>query len=160
MNISGFIKNLIYRYNPKAYWRYRSIVIDDKSKIPRWIKYLMLLYIKRTDAFNNCSFGTELNYGARFATPPHLPHGPKGIIIGKDCSFGRDVRIFHNVTISSGGHCQIGDNVLFSAGCTVISDCKRIGNNVKIGANCVVIEDVPDNATVVLQRPRIIIRNK
>lgn len=26
----------------------------------------------------------------------------------------------------------------------------------KIGANCVVVEDIPDNATVVLPKPRII----
>lgn len=34
----------------------------------------------------------------------------------------------------------------------------HIGNNVKIGANCVVVEDIPDNATVVLQKPRIILK--
>ena len=31
-------------------------------------------------------------------------------------------------------------------------------NDVRIGANCVVVEDIPDFATVVLQKPRIIIR--
>lgn len=36
----------------------------------------------------------------------------------------------------------------------------RIGNNVKIGTNCVVVEDIPDNATVVLSKPRIIIKQK
>ena len=46
----------------------------------------------------------------------------------------------------------------FSAGCTVLSDVKHIGNNAKIGANTIVIEDVPDNATVVMQKPRVIIR--
>ena len=34
-----------------------------------------------------------------------------------------------------------------------------MGNNVKIGANCVVVEDIPDNATVVLNKPRIILNN-
>lgn len=34
----------------------------------------------------------------------------------------------------------------------------KIGNNVKIGANAVVSEDVPDNATVVLPKSRIIIK--
>ncbi|MDC1846523.1 MULTISPECIES: hypothetical protein [Bacteroides] len=33
-----------------------------------------------------------------------------------------------------------------------------IGNNVKVGANAVVVEDVPDNATVVLPKPRIILK--
>jgi len=159
MSITRLVKNYIYHYNHKRYWKWRSIVIDSNNKTPKLVKLFMLLYIKRSDAFNNCSFGTELNNGSVFLTPPHLPHGPKGIIVGKDCHFGKDVILFHHVTISSGGHCQIGDNVLFSAGSTVISDCKRIGNNAKIGANCVVIEDVPDNATVVMQRPRIILRN-
>ena len=30
----------------------------------------------------------------------------------------------------------------------------------RIGANCVVFEDVPDNATVVLPKPRVIIKDK
>ena len=34
-----------------------------------------------------------------------------------------------------------------------------VGNNVKIGANCVVVEDIPDNCTVVLEKPRIVRRN-
>nr|WP_254592908.1 hypothetical protein [Bacteroides sp. Marseille-P8574] len=33
-----------------------------------------------------------------------------------------------------------------------------IGNNVKVGANAVVVENVPDNATVVLPKPRIILK--
>lgn len=89
--------------------------------------------------------------------PPSLPHGPNGIIIGNNLSFGKNCILFHHVTIASGG-AQIGDNVLFSAGCTVLSDVKYIGNNAKIGANTIVIEDVPDNATVVMQKPRVIIR--
>ncbi len=34
----------------------------------------------------------------------------------------------------------------------------KIGNNVKIGANCVIFQDIPDNATVVLNKPRIIMK--
>lgn len=45
---------------------------------------------------------------------------------------------------------------MFGAGAKVLPGIK-IGNNMKIGANCVVIEDIPDNATVVLPRPRIIV---
>lgn len=159
MNLTQLVYNSIYHYNHKRYWKWRSIVIDKGNKMPRLIKMIMLLYIKRSDAFNNCSFGTELNHGAFFSSPPNLPHGPKGIIIGKDCSFGKNVTLFHHVTVASGGRCQIGDNVLFSAGATVISDCKKIGNNVKVGANCVVIQSIPDNATVVMQKPRILLKN-
>lgn len=72
-----------------------------------------LFYVKRCDAFNCASMGTDLGKGATFKTPPILLHGLNGIIIGHDA---------------------------------------------QIGANCVVVEDIPDNATVVLNKPRIIIR--
>lgn len=55
------------------------------------------------------------------------------------------------------GGTVIGDNVMLGAGCKVLPGV-TIGNNVKVGANCVVVEDVSDNATVVLPKPRIILR--
>ena len=88
--------------------------------------------------------------------PPILPHGMNGIVIGHDTKVGRNVEIYQQVTIAKGG-CVIGDNVLLGAGCKILNGC-RIGNNVKIGANCVVVEDIPDGATCVLNKPRIIQR--
>ena len=60
------------------------------------------------------------------------------------------------MTIAHGG-VRIGDNVLIGAGAKILPHV-TIGNNVKIGANCVVVEDILDNATVVLPKPRIIIK--
>ncbi|MCA4806984.1 serine O-acetyltransferase [Myroides odoratimimus] len=117
-------------------------------------KLYFLLYIKICDARNNCSFGTDLNKGSHFDSPPHLPHGPNGIIIGHDLRFGSDVTIFHQVTIAHGGG-VIGNNVLFGAGSKVLGGCS-IGSNVKIGMNAVVVEDIEDNCTVVLSKPRVI----
>lgn len=34
-----------------------------------------------------------------------------------------------------------------------------IGDNVLLGANCIVTEDVPDEATCVMQKPRILIKD-
>ena len=45
------------------------------------------------------------------------------------------------------------------AGAKIIGNIK-IGNNVRIGAGCVITEDIPDDATVVLNRPRIIAKRK
>jgi serine O-acetyltransferase len=53
------------------------------------------------------------------------------------------------------GNVKIGDNVLIGAGAKILPGV-TIGNNVKIGANSVVVEDIPDNAIVVLQKPRIL----
>lgn len=66
-----------------------------------------------------------------------------------------DVLCISKLLLCRGG--KIGDNVLLGAGSKVLP-AVNIGNNVKVGANCVVVEDIPDNATVVLPKPRIINR--
>lgn len=68
-------------------------------------------------------------------------------------------RIYHQVTIGEGknGAPIIGDNVMIGAGAKIVGKL-RVGNNVNIGANCVVVDDVPDNSTIVLDKPRIIHR--
>lgn len=152
----SFITSLVTRYNPYLYWKFRKIVINPKNSTPPILKMLMLVYIKRTDAFWNCSLGTGLNSGATFKSRPNLEHGLNGIIIGHDAVIGSNVTIYQRVTISQYG-CVIGDNCVIGANATILSGVK-VGNNVKIGANCVVVEDVPDGATVVLQKPRIIER--
>lgn len=151
----SFLTSFITRYNPYLYWKFRAICIDADRRYPTFIKMLMLAYIKRTDAFWGCSFGTGLNKGALFKEKPILEHGLNGIIIGQDAIIGKNVTFYQRVTISQYG-CVIGDNVILGTGAVVLSNVK-VGNNVRIGANAVV-EDIPDNSTVVLQKPRIIKR--
>lgn len=152
-----WIQGLVQHYNHTKYWRRREIVVNPNNNTPAIVKLYYLWYIKRCDAFNKCSFGTNLNSGAIFSIPPILPHGPNGIIIGHDTIFGNKITIYQQVTIVQGGG-KIGNNVIIGAGAKVLPGI-NIGNNVKIGANCVVVEDIPDNATVVLPKPRIIINN-
>lgn len=89
--------------------------------------------------------------------PPELPHGPKGIIVGHDVSFGCNVTILQHSTITHGGNTKIGNNVLIGAGAVVLPGC-HIGDNAKIGANAVVTESIPSNATVVPQKCRILLK--
>ena len=148
--------NIVSGYNHEKYWGRRAIVVDPKSKVPTVIRLYYLLWIKRVDAKHHCSFGTYLNAGAQFATPPILPHGPNGIIVGGDAMVGRDCVIYHQVTIVSRG-VVIGDNVMLGVGSKVMQGV-RIGNHCQVGANAVVVEDMPDNSTCVLQKPRIILK--
>lgn len=150
-----YLLSIIQRYNHKKYWKRRGIVVDPYNKTPFLIKLYFLYYIKKTDSYHHCSFGTNMNAGAIFDSPPHLPHGPNGIIVGHDLHIGTNCTIYQQVTIAHGGG-QIGDNVMLGAGSKILAG-KNIGNNVKVGANCVIVEDIPDNATVVLPKPRIII---
>ena len=143
-------------YNYSKYWKRREYVVSGRGNFI--LKCYCFLWLKRVDAKNHCSFGTSINNGARFATPPILEHGPSGIIIGHDASIGSFCRIFQQVTIAQ-GNVVIGDNVLIGAGAKILPNV-TVGNNVKIGANCVVVEDLPDNSTCVLQKPRIITNHK
>jgi serine O-acetyltransferase len=151
------ILSIIQKYNHKKYWLRRQKVIDPayKNKI---LKLYYLYYIKKIDAYHNCSFGTNYNSGTIFKTPPNLPHGPKNIIVGHDLTIGENVTIFHNVTLEHGGSI-VGNNVLFSTGSVLLSG-RNIGDFSKIGANAIVVENIPDNATVILNKPQIIINQK
>lgn len=154
--IGRIVLSWIQHYNHKRYWTRRSILVDPENKTNIFLKLYYLYYIKKVDAYHNASFGTNYHSGSRFLTPPSLPHGPNGIIVGHDSVVGRNCVIFQQVTIAHGNVC-IGDNVLIGAGAKILPNVK-VGNNVRIGANCVVVEDIPDDATVVLQKPRIIKR--
>ena len=156
--LEKYMRCIVQHYNSKKYWKYRQRVVGQ-NKYPRLLKLIYLFYIKRCDAFNNASLGTHLGYGATFDTPPSLPHGLYGIIVSHNAHIGKNATIFHQVTIGEGdgGAPTIGDNCYIGAGAKITGKI-HVGNNVKIGTNCVVFEDIPDNATVVLSRPRVIVK--
>ena len=141
----------------------RTIVLPLGGKISLVLKYIALLYVKRCDAKNNASLGTDLFHGATFGSIPIFPHGIYGIIISPDAIIGKRCQIYHHVTIGNDDRDKlnvpiIGDNVTIYPGAKVLGKI-RIGNNVKIGANAVVTEDVPDGAFVLAPRPIIKIKN-
>lgn len=157
VRLGRWILGIIQHWNPTKYWRRREYVVNPSrggGGIVR--KFVYLTWIKWIDAHHNCSFGTNINAGASFSSPPLLPHGPNGIIVGHSVSVGKNVRIYQQVTIAAGA--SIGDNCILGAGAKVLEG-RHVGNNVKVGANCVVIEDIPDGSTVVLSKPRIISNN-
>lgn len=132
------------------------------GKISKVFRLLALLYIKRCDAKNNASLGTDLGRGALFKSVPTFPHGLYGIIISPDAIIGKNCRIYHQVTIGNDDRDKknvpiIGDNVTIYPGAKILGKI-TIGNNVKIGANAVVTRDVPDGAFVIA--PLSIIKTK
>ena len=162
--IVKIMKNRIQHYNHKKYWKFRDIVVDSNNNTPILLKYIMLHYIKKCDAFNCSSFGTDINKGAIFNSHPNLPHGLNGIIISHYAKFGKNCTIFQQVTVGENlkdpeEAAEIGDNVLIGTGAKIIGNIK-IGNNVKIGANAVVVNDIPDNCTVVGVPAKIVKKKK
>lgn len=157
----ALIRGHIQHYNQKKYWKYRQYVTQPGGgKLRKIISLLKLMYIKRCDAFNCASLGTDLGRGAVFGSIPIFPHGLYGIIISPDVTIGKNSRIYHHVTIGNDdvdalNVPTIGDNVTIYPGAKIIGKIK-IGNNVKIGANAVVVEDVPDNSIVLA--PKAVIK--
>ncbi|MBQ2697367.1 MAG: serine acetyltransferase, partial [Clostridia bacterium] len=99
-------------------------------------------------------------------TPFVTPHELSGIFISKGAVIGEGCTIFQQVTIGSNtlegsrryGAPTIGRNVYIGAGAKIIGRV-TIGDNARIGAGCVVTEDIPAGATVVLPKPRVILRD-
>ena len=158
--IERFIRGRIQRYNHEKYWRYREKLVDPEcgNLITDCFR---LIYIKRSDAFNNASMGTHRNFGAKFAEPPQLPHGIYGIIVSHNAVIGKNVRILHQVTIGEGrgGAPVIGNDVVIGAG-SKITGGVRIGDHVRIGAGCVIMQDIPDNSIVLAPEPVVRIRQE
>lgn len=149
--IIQFAMSMVQHYNHDKYWKMRSIVINKNSKKNKLIKLYYLYKIKKSDAFNNASMGTNLEFGAFFKTPPHLPHHLNGIIVSPNAKIGANCTIFQQVTIGQddkGNAPIIGDNCYIGAGAKLIGNI-TVGDNVKIGTNAVVVKDVPSNCTVV-----------
>ena len=155
--ITRKVMAFIYGYDHQKYWYRRSVVVNPNNGVNPLLKMYYLLWIKRIDSKHHCSFGTSYNSGAQFVTPPFLPHGPNGIIVGCDAKIGAKVTLYHQVTIPAGG-VEVGDRTTFFPGAKVIEGVK-IGSNCRIGANVVVCEDIPDFATVVPQKAKILFRN-
>lgn len=158
MKLTNFLK----RYEPKKYWTKRQYVVNTCGGGGKLKKAFCLLYVRICETYNGASTGVQMNGGAVFESEADFVHGLTGIIISPYAHIGKNARIFHHVTIGArevvpGDAPVIGDNVTIFPCATIIGKI-RIGNNVKIGPNVCVWFDVPDNATVVVQKPRIILK--
>lgn len=97
--------------------------------------------------------GIEIHPGAVLENDLFIDHG-SGVVIGETAIVGKDVTIFHGVTLGGRGnktgkrHPTVKDHVLIGSGAKILGNI-TIGNNVKIGANAVVVKDIADNKTVI-----------
>ncbi len=146
--------------NVKSFWKTREQILKRKNRLLLpwyYIKYQRILV----------KSGAQIPLTAKFKGKIYFPHRLYGIFISAGASIGKECVIFQHVTIGSNtlvdslskGSPTIGNNCYIGAGAKIIGKVK-IGNNVRIGANCVIVQDIPDNCTVVLNKPRIIRKKK
>lgn len=157
MSLIAIIRGILGINDIEAFWTLRDEMLRESSL--HSINELACKVIRR-------------RYGAGIPITKGInsfiaPHGFWGIFISRQAIIGTGCTIFQQVTIGYNnikdsktyGAPVIGQNCVIGAGAKIIGGV-RIGNNVRIGANAVVVEDVPDNSTVVLNKPRIIVRKK
>lgn len=160
--IKEVIKNISKKramgFDYDKYWTRREKLFDEKT--PSIFKNYYKYYLRKINAKN----GADINFCSdeknNFKSRPILEHGIIGIVIAGGVLIGENCYISHQVTIGRSRNKApvIGDNVYIGPGAKIFGGIK-IGNNVRIGANCIVFQDIPDNATVVLEKPRIIIKD-
>jgi serine O-acetyltransferase len=117
---------------------------------------------------NSVIFHNSLSPGAVIGPNLRFGHHGFGTVIHSNVTIGRDVTIWHNVTIAVRAatpdpyRVYIEDGATIGANSVIVSPEKadlRIGSGALIGAGAVVSKDVPAGATVVSQPPRVILRD-
>lgn len=97
--------------------------------------------------------GIEIHPGATIGEGFFIDHG-MGVVIGETAEVGRDVTIYHGVTLGGTSlnkgkrHPTLGDRVVVGAGAKVLGAI-TIGEDSRVGANAVVVKSVPANSVVV-----------
>ena len=155
---SALLRRILYGAGTEAFWRHRDRALGARSAFFR--KYHRYCYTKIS--YKN---GASIPDSAKIDGHLVMPHGMSGIFVSKGAVIGKNCTVFQQVTIGSNtiegsksyGAPVIGDNVYIGAGAKIIGGI-TVGDNVRIGANCVVTENIPAGSTVVLQKPRVIVR--
>ena len=97
--------------------------------------------------------GIEIHPGAIIGPGFFIDHG-MGVVIGETAEIGRDVTLYHGVTLGGVSlnkgkrHPTLQDGVVVGAGAKVLGAI-TIGESSRIGANAVVVKTVPPDSVVV-----------
>src|SRR5512138_3432012 len=108
--------------------------------------------------------GIEIHPGATIGPGLFIDHG-MGVVIGETAEVGRDVTLYHCVTLGGTSlnkgkrHPTLEDRVVVGAGAKVLGAI-TIGANSRIGANAVVVKSVPPNSVVVGVPGQIVQRSR
>lgn len=135
---------LVYRYGNYVHTKLK--VKPLRKILNSFYKLFDLIVVKiiaGADVPATCTIGKSI----------YFPHGGKGVVIHPNAIIGDNVKIYHQVTIGSGGMGnnnapKIGNNVMIGTGAKVLGDI-TIGSNSKIGANAVLLSSIPDNSTAI-----------
>jgi serine O-acetyltransferase len=154
--------NRLWFFSPERLWL-ASIALHRRGHwvLAFWLKQL-----------NGLIYHNSLAPGASVSPDVFLGHNSLGIVINRNVEIGREVIIWHNVTLAAGRAERLGrtdsdqpriiveDNVRIGANAVIIAPrgtTLRIGRGARIGAGTVVTKDIPAKATIVGAAPRLML---
>mgnify|MGYP000954097985 CR=1 FL=1 len=120
--------------------------------LARWVSQLMRFLT-----------GIEIHPGATIGPGFFIDHG-MGVVIGETAEIGRNVTLYHGVTLGGVSlekgkrHPTLEEGVVVGAGAKVLGNIV-IGANSRIGANAVVVKSVPPDSVVVGVPGQVVIRS-
>jgi serine O-acetyltransferase len=115
--------------------------------------------------------GIDIHPGATIGSHFFIDHGT-GVVIGETCTIGRNVKIYHGVTLGArstyGGqslrgqkrHPTIEDDVTLYPGATILGGTTVIGARSVIGGNVWLLNSVPPDCTVTMEEQQVHIRSR
>ena len=128
-----------------ALWGYRFahwLWMHDRKLLGRWVSHVVRWLT-----------GIEIHPGARIGPGLFIDHG-MGVVIGETAEVGRDVTLYHGVTLGGVStekgkrHPTLGDRVVVGAGAKVLGAI-TVGEGSRIGANAAVVRSVPPGSVAV-----------
>ena len=119
--------------------------------------------------------GIDIHPGANIGNFFFIDHGT-GVVIGETCEIGQHVKLYQGVTLGAlsfatdgdgnlvrGGvkrHPTIQDRVVIYANATVLGGATIIGHDAVIGSSVWITRSVDPHTTVILEKPKLRMRNE
>jgi len=118
--------------------------------------------------------GIDIHPGATIGNHFFIDHGT-GVVIGETCEIGNQVKLYQGVTLGALSfptdeqgklvrdtkrHPTIGDRVVIYANATILGGQTIVGHDAVIGSSVWLTHSVEPHATVMLEKPRLNIREK
>jgi serine O-acetyltransferase len=117
--------------------------------------------------------GIDIHPGASIGDYFFIDHGT-GVVIGETCTIGNHVKIYQGVTLGALSfatdangelvrgtkrHPTIEDHVVIYANATILGGNTKVGHHSIIGSSVWVTSSIAPHTTVVLEKPKVRIRN-
>ncbi len=118
--------------------------------------------------------GIDIHPGATIGPGFFIDHGT-GVVIGETCDIGRNVKLYQGVTLGALSftkdddgslvhgtykrHPTLRDDVVVYANATILGGKTVVGERSVIGSNVWLTEPVPADTTVVLEKPKLRVRD-